>query len=112
MTALHLAVPAPFEAMVPRWLPGSRRTWNLAATAAEGVSALLLARRRTAALGGWAALTTFAGVWVANIDVARKGGYRAAPEPFDGPVVGWLRVPLQAPLLWWSYRVATDTPRD
>lgn len=102
----HLVAPASFETLVPRWLPGAPRGWNLAATAAEVLSAVLLARRSTARTGGWVALLTFAGVWVANLEAARRGGYPGLPPPLDGPVAAWLRVPLQLPLLWWSYRIA------
>lgn len=102
----HVVAPGPFEALVPDWLPGPRGAWNLAAAVAEGSSAALLARRSTAGTGGWAALATFAVVWVANIEAARRGGYPGLPAPLDGPVAAWLRVPLQVPLLWWAWRVA------
>lgn len=106
MTVLHLVQPRPFEAMIPDWVPGDPTAWNLAATAAEGTSALLLARADTARLGGIAAFATFLGVWVANIDAAIEGGYRGAPGWLGSPEAAWLRVPLQLPLLWWSARIA------
>lgn len=106
MTVLHLIQPRAFEAMIPRWLPGDRTVWNLAATAAEGTSAALLARETTAHLGGRAAFATFLGVWVANVQAAVDGGYRGAPGWLGSAEAAWLRVPLQLPLLWWSGRIA------
>lgn len=106
MTVLHLVQPRAFEAMIPPWLPGSPSTWNLAATAAEGTSAVLLARERTAGFGGRAAFATFAVIWVANIQAAIDGGYRGVPGWLGGAQAAWLRVPLQLPLLWWSARIA------
>lgn len=106
MATLHVVARKPFEAMVPRWLPGSRVAWNAAATVAEGGSALLLARERTAKAGGYAALATFATVFVANVEAARLGGYRGAPGPLASKEVAYARLPLQAPLLWWAWRIS------
>lgn len=106
MTVLHLVRPRAFETMIPGWLPGDPTLWNLAATAAEGTSALLLARRETAALGGKVAFATFLAVWTANIQAAVDGGYRGVPGWLGSPEAAWLRVPLQLPLLWWSARIA------
>jgi uncharacterized membrane protein len=106
MTALHLAAPKPFEYLIPDYLPGSRRAWNLAATAAEGASAVLLARRSTARVGGYVAAATFCGVFVANVDAALKGGYRGAPGALSSPAAAIARLPLQVPLVRWSLDVA------
>ena len=104
MGVAHVAASRPFEQLVPRWLPGSAAVWNLAAASAELASAGLLARRRTARTGGWAALATIAVVWVANIQAALDGGTRGVPGWLGGRVAAWIRVPLQLPLLWWAYR--------
>lgn len=111
MTFLHLKLPRAFESMVPPWLPGDRRAWNLAATAAEGTSAVLLARRRTARLGGLAAFATFLGVYPANIEAVRRGGYRGAPGWLGTRAAAIARLPLQLPLLFWAGRVARDAGR-
>ena len=108
MTVLHLTRPRAFEAMVPRWLPGSRRTWNLAATVAEGTSAVLLARRRTARAGGLAAFATMLGVYPANVEAVRLGGYPGLPGALGTRQAAVVRLPLQLPLLWWAWRVAAD----
>lgn len=106
MTVFHLARPRVFEHMIPDWLPGDPGMWNLAATVAEGTSAILLAREETAAWGGRLAFATFLGVWVANLQAAVDGGYRSAPGWLSTPEAAWLRVPLQLPLLWWAGRIA------
>lgn len=106
MTVLHLVRPRAFEAMIPGWLPGDPTVWNLAATAAEGASAALLAREETARAGGRLALLTFLGVWVANIQAAVDGGYRGVDGWLGSPTAAWLRVPLQLPLLVWAGRIA------
>lgn len=106
MTGLHLAASRAFEAMIPRWLPGSRRAWNVAAAVAEGGSALLLSRRATARLGGVAAAATMLAVYPANIEAVRAGGYRGAPGWLATRQAAIARLPLQAPLVWWAVRVA------
>lgn len=106
MTVLHLARPRAFESMIPRWLPGDRRTWNLAATAAEGTSAVLLASPRTARAGGLAAFLTMLGVYPANVEAVRLGGYRGVPGWLGTRQAAVARLPLQVPLLWWAWRVA------
>lgn len=103
---LHVAVPAPFEAMIPRWLPGPPRAWNLGSAAAEGTAAALLLPWQTSRLGGALAGTTFAVVFVANVQSVVDGGMRALPGWFATREAAVLRLPLQLPLLWWSWRVA------
>lgn len=108
MAVLHAVVPAPFEAMVPRWLPGEPRRWNQAATVAEAASAALLLRPATARLGGVLAFATFVGVFPANVEAVRRGGYRGAPGRLASREAAVARLPLQLPLLWWAARVARD----
>lgn len=105
MTVLHVTHRRAFESMVPRWLPGERSWWNAAATAAEGTSALLLARRSTAAWGGRLAAATMLAVYPANIEAAVRGGYRGAPGWLSTRQAAVARLPLQAPLVWWARKV-------
>lgn len=103
---LHLATPTPFERMVPRWLPGRRSAWNLGSAAAEAVSAVLLTSRRTSRLGGMMAAGTFTVVFVANVQAVVDGGMRGLPGWLATREAAVLRLPLQLPLVWWSWRVA------
>lgn len=103
---LHVAAPTPFERMVPRWLPGPRSAWNLGSAAAEAASAALLASRRTSRLGGMAATSTFTVVFVANVQAVVDGGMRGLPGWWATREAALLRLPLQLPLIWWSWRLA------
>lgn len=99
MGVLHVVMPEPFVAMVPRPL-GAPRFWNLLAAAAETTSgALLLSgdpqKRR---LGGTLATATIVGVYPANIKMALEAG-----RPTSIYAAGtWLRLPLQFPLIAWA----------
>lgn len=92
--------------MVPRWLPGPRSSWNLGSAAAEAVSAALLTSRRTSRLGGMAAGSTFTVVFVANVQAVVDGGMRGLPGWLATREAALLRLPLQVPLVWWSWRLA------
>lgn len=105
MTVLHVLRPQLFLGMVPRWLPGSRERLHDAATAAEGISALLLWAPATRRVGGAAAALTFLGVYPANVDAVLRGGYRGAPGWLSTRAAAIARLPLQAPLVWWAVRV-------
>ena len=50
-------------------------------------------------------------VWPANVQMALDGGIPGAGFPTGSPVVAWLRVPLQAPLVVWALRLARRAPR-
>ena len=105
MGVLHVAVPKPFEKMIPKPL-GAPRFWNLlAATAEAGAGGLLLCPdpelRRT---GAWLALLTIVGVYPANIKMALEAG-----PPTSAQAIGlWLRLPLQYPLARWALRHTSD----
>ena len=102
----HLALPRVFEAMVPAWLPGSPRAWNLGSAAAEALAALLLTGRRTSRLGGYLAVGTFGVVGVANVQAVVDGGMSALPGWLSTRSAATARLPLQLPLLWWAWQVA------
>ncbi|CAM5698872.1 hypothetical protein SALBM135S_02038 [Streptomyces alboniger] len=98
----HLAVPEPFDATVPRVLPGPPRAW----TYASGVVELALAAgvalprtRRTAALATGA---FFVAVFPANVRMAVD--WRRRPALLRAAAVG--RLPLQVPLVLWARDVA------
>ena len=98
----HLAVPAPFDAIVPRALPATPRFWTLASGVAELAVAAAVAVPRTRRAGAAAAAALFVAVFPANVQMAvnwrhRRPGKRA---------VAYGRLPLQAPLIWWALRVA------
>ena len=104
-TVAHLLRPGWFLGMIPTWLPGGRERLHALATVAEGTSALLLWGRRTRRAGGAVAAATFLGVYLANIEAVRRGGYAAAPGWLGTRAAAIARLPLQVPLVWWSLRV-------
>jgi uncharacterized membrane protein len=97
----HLAVPAPFDAIVPRSLAGPPRFWTVASGVAELVVAAAVAAPRTRRLGAAAAAGLFVGVFPANVKMARDWSHRSPAAR----VVVWGRLPLQVPLVAWALAV-------
>jgi uncharacterized membrane protein len=103
--ALHFLRPAAYEAIVPDALP-ARRELVYASGLAEiaGGAAVLPARTRRAA--GWWLIATLVAVFPANVNMAVNAQrFRRVPEPLL-----WLRLPLQALLVLWAWRVAAKRP--
>jgi uncharacterized membrane protein len=98
---LHLAVPAPFDAIVPRDLPGTPRFWTVASGIAELAVAAAVAAPRTRRLGAAAAAGLFVAVFPANVKMARDWSERPAAMR----AVAWGRLPLQVPLVAWALAV-------
>jgi uncharacterized membrane protein len=108
----HFAKPDFFEAIVPDWFPNAKVANQVsgAAEIALGLGMLSPRTRRASALG-LVALTTI--VFPANVDMALN---KVEVKPADGRMerrVGnatgpenWIRLPMQAPLLWWLWREA------
>jgi uncharacterized membrane protein len=105
---MHFVRPTFFDAIVPDWMPGSKRTTTYVSGGFELAGALLVANPRTRRVGGWWCFWTLLGVFPANIQSALDGGIAGADPPFDSAGAAWLRLPLQLPLLWWARRVARE----
>ncbi|MEK6311124.1 MAG: hypothetical protein V4755_10475 [Curtobacterium sp.] len=98
----HFLRPRTYDRIVPEALP-PRLTTLLSGVAELGIAAgLAVPRTRRAA--GWAAGALFLAVFPANVKMAR--------DLLDSPrssramrLVSVLRLPLQAPLVWWAARV-------
>ncbi|MEU4242006.1 MauE/DoxX family redox-associated membrane protein [Actinoplanes sp. NPDC026619] len=99
---LHFVAPKPFDSIVPRSLPGSRRTYTYVSGAAELAIAAAVAHPRTRRLGALAAAALFVGVFPANIKMAYD--WRNAPP--SKRAIAYGRLPLQLPLILWARRVA------
>jgi uncharacterized membrane protein len=97
----HLTVPRPFDAIVPRSLPGPPRFWTLASGVAELGVAAAVASPRTRRLGATAAAALFVAVFPANVKMARDWSDRSAAAR----AVAWGRLPLQVPLVAWALAV-------
>ena len=102
--AAHFASPRTFDAIVPRALPGSPRTWTYVSGAAELVLAAGVALPRTRRRAAQAAAAFFVGVFPANVKMAAD--WRDRPTPQKAAALG--RLPLQLPLVLWARAVAKD----
>lgn len=109
---MHFARPDFFESIVPDWIPDPKLA-NRLSGAAEillGLGLIPPATRRASALG---LLALTAAVFPANVDMAVN---KVELKPNDGRLTrsvgtargpqNWIRLPLQAPLLWWMWREA------
>jgi len=98
----HFAAPRPYDAIVPRSLPGSPRWWTYASGVAELTVAAAVAHPRTRRLGALAAAGLFVAVFPANVKMAVDWRHRPPAQR----AIAYGRLPLQAPLVWWALRVA------
>jgi len=98
----HFAAPRIYDPIVPRVLPGRPRTWTYLSGAAELAVAAAVAHPRTRRVGGLAAAALFAAVFPANVQMARD--WRRQPPALR--TAAYVRLPMQAPLIWWALRVA------
>ncbi|WP_367325485.1 DoxX family protein [Streptomyces sp. HUAS ZL42] len=100
----HFASPRQFDAIVPRELPGSPRTWTYASGVAELALAAGLALPRTRRTAALATAAFFVGVFPANVKMAVD--WRHRPAPLRAAAIG--RLPLQLPLVLWARNVARN----
>lgn len=100
----HLAAPRVYAGIVPRWLPGTRRSWVLASGVVQIAVGAAVAEPRTRRMGGLAAAALFVGVFPANLHMAWL--WRRRPWPYRIAVLA--RLPLQIPLVAWGLRVANS----
>ncbi len=103
-SALHFATPEPFDAIVPRALPGPSRRWTYLSGMAELAVAATVSVPRTRRLGGMAAAALFVAVFPANVQMALDWRRR----PLAQRTLAWGRLPLQLPLIAWAVRASRD----
>ena len=95
---MHFVKPGAYEATVPDPLPGHREIVYVSGVA-EIAGALALLDRRSAPWAGW---WLIAAVFPANVNMAVNAErFRAVPE-----ALLWIRLPLQAALIAWVWRVS------
>jgi uncharacterized membrane protein len=104
--ALHFVLPATYAKIMPPWLP-----WHAQLVAVSGLCEIaggigvLLERVRR--LAGWGLIMLSIAVLPANVQMMLDG--------FDAGRPAWqlallvLRLPLQALLVWWIWRVTAPT---
>ncbi|MFE9643226.1 hypothetical protein ACFYO0_03505 [Streptomyces sp. NPDC006365] len=98
----HFVAPKPYDATIPRMLPGSPRTWTYVSGAAELALAAGLAHPRTRRAAAHATAAFFVGVFPANVQMALD--WRHRPTALKTAAFG--RLPLQIPLVLWAKGVA------
>ncbi|MEV6755228.1 hypothetical protein [Streptomyces sp. NPDC051214] len=98
----HFVAPKPFDATVPRALPGSPRTWTYASAVVELALAAGVAAPRTRRAAALATAAFFVGVFPANVQMAVDWRHRPAPQR----AAAFGRLPLQVPLVLWARNVA------
>ena len=101
----HFVNPEPYDRMIPDFLPQPRLLTYLSGVA-EVTCAGLVASRRLRRVGGWASALLLVAVFPANVAMALAGGLDGARGPLGSPVVAWLRLPVQIPLVMWAVQVA------
>lgn len=100
---MHFVLPATYASVMPPWLP-----WHAALVAISGVAEIaggvgvLLAPVRRAA--GWGLIALSVAVLPANVQMLQDG--LAAGRPAWQIALLVIRLPLQAALVWWIWRVA------
>jgi len=107
---LHFLLPRSYQRIVPRPLTWAAPALVTVSGVLQITAGALVAVPRTRRLGGWLAVAVLVAVWPANVQMALDGGVPGAGFPTGSPVLSWLRVPLQVPLLFWAYR-QTRQPR-
>lgn len=103
--ALHFVAPKPFDTIVPRSLPGSRRRWTHLSGVAELTVAAAVAVPRSRRAGGLAAVALLLAVFPANVRMAVDWRHK----PLAYRLLAWARLPLQLPLVVWALRASRDT---
>ena len=99
--ALHFVVPSSYERIVPRFFSDARALVLVTGVAEVGAG-VLLAVPRTRRWGAWLGAGLLVAVFPANVQMALDGGIAGEGFPLGSPVVAWLRLPLQVPLVVWA----------
>lgn len=99
----HFVVTNQYERIVPRVLgAASVRPLVLVTGGVELVIGALVAIPATRRVGAVSAAGLFVLMFPANVQMALDGGLAGAGFPLGSPLVSWLRLPLQAVLVWWA----------
>jgi len=98
---MHFLKPKPYETIMPDALPAHREL-VYASGVAEMLGGAGVLSPRTSRWAGWWLIATLLAIFPANVNMAvNTGRFRAVPAPLL-----WARLPLQAVLVAWVWRVA------
>ena len=102
---MHFVVPGLYEQIVPRVLPMKRAIVYVSGVAEIALGAGILFPQ-TQVLAAWGLIALYVAVFPANINMAVNAErFRVVPEPLL-----WARLPLQALVIAWIWRVAISRP--
>ena len=102
---LHFVKPEPYVSIVPDALPAERELVYLSGVA-EILGGAGVLSDRTTRWAGWWLIATMVAVFPANVTMAVDAErFRSVPEPLL-----WARLPLQAAIIYWIWRVAVRDP--
>ncbi|MBV7294436.1 hypothetical protein KRX51_00685 [Corynebacterium sp. TAE3-ERU12] len=102
MGVLHFVKPEPFDAIVPDYVPMTKRQATYWSGVAELVTGALLRVDKTRTLGGYSAMALFLAVFPANIEMARQWAGGSTVKK----VIAFGRLPLQFPMIAQAWKVA------
>ena len=100
---LHFAFPGYYRAVVPAYLPAPAALVALSGVAeiVGGIGLLLPRWRHSAGLG---LILLLIAVLPANVEMLRQGRARGVGAAVETML--WLRLPFQAVLMWWVWRLS------
>jgi len=99
---MHFVRPKLYESIMPPYVPRHREMVLVSGVAEIAGGAGVLADR-TARPAGWWLIATMLAVFPANINMAVEAErFREIPEPLL-----WARLPLQAAIVYWIWRVTS-----
>ncbi len=101
---LHLVMPKPYVAIVPKPLPYKKELVYVSGVAEIGCAAMLT-QSRTRRLGGILSFGLLLAVFPANVQMAMDG-WRSSKAPTWYKIALLLRLPLQIPPLKWAVTAA------
>jgi uncharacterized membrane protein len=99
---LHFAKAEPFEKIIPTPLVEYKKELVAVSGAAELACAALLLQPRTRRLGGLLSFGLLLGVWPANAQMS-VSAFQSEGTPGWYRIATVLRLPLQIPMLKWSW---------
>lgn len=105
---LHFVIPRFYLTIMPAWIPAPALMVQVSGVfeILGGIGLLVPATRAAAA---WGLILLLLCVLPANIEMLRQAQARPASTLFQ--LGCWLRLPLQALLMWWVWRVS-QAPND
>ena len=98
----HFVIPGAFERIVPKWVPDAHAAvWWSGVAEIAGAIGLLVARTRVVA--AWCLIALLVAVFPANVQMLVNAREAGAAAFYVAAL--WARLPLQALLIWWLWRV-------